>query len=211
MRNSHRFARSAALLSALTLGIVACGTQEPPAPTYTNYAAVNFGGAALTDNGVSYMSDMGAEFAATSGTMDYGWSTDAAARVRNRSTTHTVQNCTTSSDTRMNTFVAVGPSTNPAYSTATWEMEVPNGTYRVTVGAGDPCFNDSTTNGTTAGNGISVEGTNVPFGANMSTTGGLLQQGTVTDVAVNDGRLTVTAAAGATNPKISYIIIQQRQ
>jgi hypothetical protein len=80
---------------------------------------------------------------------------------------------------------------------ATWEIAVPNGTYRVRIVAGDPSYWDSV-------HRISAEGVLVVNGT--PTTSNRWVEGTAT-VAVSDGRLTIGNYAGASNNKICFIEI----
>ena len=83
------------------------------------------------------------------------------------------------------------------YGNRSWELGVANGTYEVRVVAGDPSYIDSTyrynVEGVLARNGT-------PTNANHWIEG-------IVTVAVTDGRLTITNAAGAVNTKIAFVEI----
>jgi hypothetical protein len=79
----------------------------------------------------------------------------------------------------------------------TWEIEVPNGEYRVQIIAGDPSNTDSNYK-------IDVEGQRVVDGSPSSSS--LWVAGSAV-VSVRDGKLTVSNGNGAENNKISFIEI----
>ena len=91
-----------------------------------------------------------------------------------------------------------------------WEIEVPNGTYEVTVAAGDSSANNYVKD--PEEHALNVEGTQAiaPF-VPVGTSGADLQHrtGTVT-VTVTDGFLTIDADGG-TNTKIDYIDVERVQ
>ena len=88
-------------------------------------------------------------------------------------------------------------SPNP---TASWQIAVPNGTYRVRVVAGDPGFTDSVYR-------ISAEGVAVVSGTPTSAQRWI---DGAADVTVSDGRLTLTSGSGASNNKIDFVEIALR-
>ena len=83
------------------------------------------------------------------------------------------------------------------YGNRTWEIAVPNGSYQVTLVAGDPDYTDSVDKYNLEGI-LALSGT--PTSANHWISG------TVT-VNVPDGKLTLTNASGSVNNKIDYIEI----
>jgi hypothetical protein len=83
----------------------------------------------------------------------------------------------------------------PENPNARWELQVPNGSYRVRVVSGDPSYIDSVFR-------IQVEGVLALSGTPTSTTHWI--EGTVT-VNVTDGRLTITNGSGASNDKICFV------
>lgn len=84
-----------------------------------------------------------------------------------------------------------------------WELELPNGDYRVTVSVGDQ---GSGSNGYDSQHQIRVEGVNVFPSPQQLDANNEYITGTV-DVTVNDGRLTVDEGNGF-NSKANYIIIE---
>ncbi|WP_176956091.1 malectin domain-containing carbohydrate-binding protein [Catalinimonas alkaloidigena] len=86
-----------------------------------------------------------------------------------------------------------------------WEVAVPNGTYEVTIGAGEYTAGVDPEIHTFNAEGITAISTFVPTGANASST--RVTNGTVT-VDVTDGALTITALGGI-NSKINYVEITQ--
>ena len=100
----------------------------------------------------------------------------------------------TADEPRLRTLNHLQHSSNPK---AAWEYKVANGTYQVTVSAGDPDYLDSK-------HTLNVEGVAAITGF-VPTSTQKFKSGTVT-VAVSDGKLTINAAGG-TNTKINYVII----
>lgn len=143
-------------------------------------AAINFqpGGAASFPG---YVVDGGLPFGDRGNGLSYGWSQDATAAARDR-------NSVQSPDQRYDTLIHMG--------TLTWEIAVPNGTYRVRAVVGDPSYFDVNSR-------LTVEGTLAVNGAPSSTNPWL--EGTVL-VTVSDGRLTVGNQAGSYN-KICFVEI----
>jgi hypothetical protein len=79
----------------------------------------------------------------------------------------------------------------------TWECAVANGTYRVTIGAGDEGYFDST-------HQINAEG--LPIIADLVTSTTAKHKIAIGVVTVNDGKLTIDANGGV-NSKINYVTI----
>lgn len=128
-----------------------------------------------------YLADSGAVFGDRGNGQTYGWDqTNNETRDRN---THADQRYDT-----LNHFQKSG--------SRTWEIALPNGTYNVTLVAGDPGFTDQINN-------LNVEGVILtdPDGADN------FDEYVNVAVVVADGRLTITPAAGASNAKINYIEI----
>lgn len=149
-------------------------------------AKVNFqpAGAAVP---AGYVADTGLVFASRDNGFSYGWDLDNRGAARDR-------NATSSSDQRYDTLTHT-----QAYGSRTWELAVPNGTYRVRVVVGDPS-NTNSVYRVNVENTLAVSGT--PSGATR------WFDNTVT-VPVSDGRLTVSNAAGANNNKLCFIEITQ--
>src|SRR4029077_19098800 len=82
-----------------------------------------------------------------------------------------------------------------------WEIAVPNGTYRVHLVAGDAVNN-------TANEKILAEGVSAINGVTNASTHWIEATKTVT---VSDGRLTIKTAAGSTAARIDFIDIEQPQ
>lgn len=83
----------------------------------------------------------------------------------------------------------------PQNLNASWELAVPNGTYRVRAVSGDPSNVDGTYR-------LNAEGATVVSGTPTSAQRWI--EGTVT-VSVTDGRLTVSNGSGAVNNKLNFI------
>lgn len=131
-----------------------------------------------------YLVDSGASYAARNG-QTYGWSAGNTGSTRDR-------NASNSPDQRHDTLahLQVGGS-------FTWEIAVPDGSYRVTVLAGDPTYIDSVYR-------LAVEGVTVVDGTPTSSERWI--EGTAT-VTVTDGRLTLSSASGSVNNKVCSIAI----
>ncbi|WP_439481413.1 PKD domain-containing protein [Cyclobacterium plantarum] len=98
--------------------------------------------------------------------------------------------------------------TNGVNTEGVWEMDVPNGTYEVTIGVGDPQLD--TQEGTTPSHTINVEGVNAVSGFVPTGVDGAASRMTSATVTVNvlDGRLTLDAQGGF-NTKIHSLEIVQ--
>jgi glucose/arabinose dehydrogenase len=132
-----------------------------------------------------YFADTGEVFGDRGNGYAYGWNGRSAAGGRDR-------NRTWSPDQRYDTFL---PLRRQGSRRGVWEVAVPAGTYRVHVAAGDP--------GAVRGAlKVNAEGTPVVDG--VPNRDERWVEGWA-DVAVTDGRLTVTSGAGARNNKINFI------
>ncbi|NJM07442.1 choice-of-anchor D domain-containing protein, partial [Candidatus Gracilibacteria bacterium] len=139
-----------------------------------------------------YTKDSGLGFDAARG---FGWVTPGtnnplslAAQTRERNL---------NSDQRLDTLIIMGPGANSSFVNGAWEYALPNGSYEVTVGVGDPSFVDSV-------HRINVEGTTL-INNFVPTTEDLHRAATIT-VVVSDGRLTIDQIGG-TQTKINYVDI----
>jgi hypothetical protein len=133
---------------------------------------------------VGYVADYGALFGDRGNGHSYGWNgRTAGGRDRNR---------TWSPDQRYDTFL---PLRRQGLRRGVWELAVPNGPYRVHVVSGDAV-------GVRGALKVNVEGAPVIDGAPNRDQRWL--DGWA-DVAVADGRLTLSAGAGARNNKINFI------
>jgi hypothetical protein len=159
----------------------------PQSALFSRFAAkINFQPAS-SPVPAGYLADGGAVFGLRAAGERYGWNADNAAQTRDR-------NRANSPDQRYDTLTHLQKPANP---NASWEIAVPNGSYRVRVVAGDPARFDSVFR-------LNVEGVATVSGTPTSSTRWL--EGTST-VSVSDGRLTVTNGAGASNNKICFIEI----
>jgi len=103
------------------------------------------------------------------------------------------------SDLRLDTlFFMQYVGSNGTQLPGSWEIALPNGTYLVTLAAGDPQVNSGTI-------GVSVEGVPMVSPPFTQTTTDRMRL-VVQSITVNDGRLTVTATG--TNTRIQYIEIE---
>ena len=133
-----------------------------------------------------YLPDSGLVFANRGNGFSYGWDVDNTVNARQR-------NSVNSFDVRYDTF---NHFQKPGGGT-TWEIAIPNGTYQVRIVSGDGDFIDGNFQ-------LNVDGVLIVSGAQTTTARWIEGYGIVT---VNDGRLTVSNAAGAANNKIAFIEI----
>ncbi len=152
----------------------------PPPPPDGSTLAINFQ-LANAPTPAGYLVDSGGPFGDRGNGLSYGWSQDASARARDR-------NNLLSPDQRYDTLIHM--------DAMTWEIAVPNGTYRVRAVVGDPSHPDVDSK-------LTIEGVLAVNGLTSLLTPWL--QGTVT-VTVNDGRLTLGNHAGSYN-KICFVDI----
>ncbi|MEO9893238.1 malectin domain-containing carbohydrate-binding protein, partial [Aurantibacter sp.] len=160
-----------------------------------------------------YLVDSGLDFADRGNTYSYGWLTtdgqttlDLSQNARNREVTGV--------DILQNTLmhmqygdVGNGTGTSGVLTEGIWEIAVPNGSYTVSVGVGDPNLDTGNSNDIPS-HTINVEGVNiinqyVPSGAVGTATRFTSGSATVT---VTDGRLTIDADGGH-NTKINSLSI----
>lgn len=133
-----------------------------------------------------YVADAGAVFAARGNGLSYGWN----------KTTNETRDRNLVSDQRYDTLNHLQKSSN---SSARWEIAVPNGSYLVTLVAGDAAAYDSRFR-------LAVEGVLLVNGNPTSAQRWVSGTGTVL---VSDGRLTVTSATGAQNNKVCFIDLER--
>lgn len=132
-----------------------------------------------------YLTDSGQAFAARANGFKYGWNADNTANLRDRATPG-------ATDKRYDTLAMM-----PQDGTFSWEIAVPNGMYRVHAISGDPAFPTATPR-------INAEGQSIINGQTDSLhpwVDGWAY------VPVNDGRLTLSTAAGAFNTKLDFVEI----
>lgn len=178
-------ARSVACALLLAAGLAAPAHAQA---AWEPYAAVNFQpAAALACPG--YLVDGGAAYGDRGNGFSYGWNADNTAATRDRNAASSPSQC---HDTL--THLQKAPNAN-----ATWEIGVPAGSYRVRAVSGDPNHFDSIYR-------VAVEGVLAVSGT--PTTANRWVEGTA-EVAVTDGRLTVGNAAGASNNKLAFLVIER--
>jgi hypothetical protein len=129
-----------------------------------------------------YQEDSGLAFGDRGNGLRYGWSSDKTAGARDRDSA-------ASPDQRYDTLLHMGGGT--------WEAELPNGSYRVRVVAGDPAYGDVVSRTLVEG-AVAIDG--------QTSAGQLWLEGTV-DVTVADGRLTVSDVSGGATNKICFVDI----
>jgi hypothetical protein len=134
-----------------------------------------------------YLEDTGAMFGSQGNGLSYGWNQDTSAFARQRAST-------LSPDERYDTLIHMQKVANEI-----WELAVPPGTYSVRIVVGDPSYTDSVY-------AVAAEGTVVVSGTPSAMTHWF--DGTDT-VGVTDGRLTITNAAGSSNNKIDFIVVNK--
>ena len=152
-----------------------------------------------TEAPAGYLADVGRAYAARTNALTYGWNQDNTAAMRDRDSTASPDEL----------HDGLGHMQKPDNPNAWWGLAVPNGTYSVTVLAGDPDFIDSiyrinvgaTLSGTTFSGGVlAISGT--PTATNH------WFARTVT-VTVAGGVLYVSNAPRSSNNKIDAIDIVQ--
>jgi N-acetylneuraminic acid mutarotase len=130
-----------------------------------------------------YVADSGQAFGERGNGYSYGWDAANTSGVRERNK---------HADQRYDTLNHM-----QAYGARTWEVTVPNGQYQVHLVAGDADYFNSVYK-------INVEGMLTVNGT--PTSGARFVEGTQT-VSVNDGRLTISNAAGSVNNRVAYVQI----
>jgi glucose/arabinose dehydrogenase len=135
-----------------------------------------------------YVADTGLVYGPRGNGFTYGWNI-ATNETRDR-------NSTLSADQRFDTLNHMQKPSNP---NATWEIEVPNGTYSVRLVAGDANHFDSVFR-------IAAESTLLVNGTPTTSSRWVDATATVT---VSDGRLTLSNGAGASNNKVCFVDITQ--
>lgn len=202
-RQLGRFGRFVVYLTAwimLMAGVVAWAPAAAAAPA-TLPLRVDFGIAGMTP-AAGYELDYGQAFGARTGAnqgqgLTYGWTTDGTTTPVDLTGGGRVRSGTGVGDAKQTSLMHMQPSGR----TGSWEAEVANGTYTVTIGVGDAStsFYDSVHAATVEGQ-VAV----YPFTPSWSNQ---LQTGTVT-VTVTDGRLTVRPTGGS-NVKITFLTIDK--
>jgi len=130
-----------------------------------------------------YLPDYGEVYADRGNGNSYGWDIDITADMRDRDAI---------TDQKWDTLAHMQKAGN-----RTWEMSLPNGTYDLVIGCGDPSNADFINN-------LDVEGTVITDPDPYDN----FDEYNLT-VSVTDGRLTITTAAGAVNAKICFVEIEE--
>ena len=156
--------------------------NPPAAPIQINFETTN------TVTPAGYMKDAGNIYGDRGNGYTYGWNADVRANARERSS---------SSPKKFDTFMQM--QYNNGYNF--WEIELPEGYYKVSIAAGDPNYFDSY-------HAISAEGKLIISEAVYSSKRFAYGSDTVF---VTDGKLTIRPAtgSGATNAKIDFIHIEK--
>ncbi|MDX6414364.1 MAG: large repetitive protein, partial [Gaiellaceae bacterium] len=152
-----------------------------------------------------YIVDSGQGYDATRG---YGWVTQDSLSTSSHvalDLTPNTRDRNLETDQRLDTLIHMQypPGAGGAGNTtqAAWELAVPNGSYTVTVGTGDPLVGTATENYVIHVEGVTAIPGYVPTGASGSSTRHKIVTVTVN---VTDGRLTIDAIGG-TNTKLDYV------
>lgn len=132
-----------------------------------------------------YMKDDGSKYGERGNGYSYGWDVDNTANGRERGV---------AADKRFDTFVQMQPLSEK--TSHSWSIALPKGTYKVTVGVGDPSYNDSHYVIDAGG----VELINYyPCQSKYGVATGIVQ--------VTDGRLTLSPSGTGSNTKICFVHI----
>jgi hypothetical protein len=166
-----------------TSSLAANPTPPPPAIE----AHINFQPAAAPIH-AGYLVDSGKKFANRGNGFSYGWNDSNAYAID--------RNLPASLDQRYDTFNYMQKADNPK---ARWHIAVPNGSYQVRVVAGDP-------KGIGSIYKIAVEGV---LAVDMTPNASAHWAEATVTVAVSDGKLTISSAAGAKNNKLCFVDIVQ--
>lgn len=132
-----------------------------------------------------YLRDAGSAYDTRTNGLTYGWNAGITGNTFNRDAAGVT-------DQRYDTGILA-----PNGSSTKWELEVPNGSYRVRIVAGDP----NVTSGATYK--INAEGTSVVSGTPGSGDDRWIDG--VATVTVSDGKLTLTNGTGANNNRLSFV------
>jgi hypothetical protein len=162
-------------------------TTAPTSNPVVGAVQVNFQPANAQAPG-GFLVDSGAVYGNRGNGFTYGWNAGNEGSTRDRDSTK-------SRSQEYDTFIHTQEG-----AANTWEIELPNGNYRVRVAAGDPKYVDSVFK-------LAVEGVTVVDGVPVK--GSPWVEGEVV-VTVSDGRLTLTNASGAVNNKVNFIVIESQ-
>jgi hypothetical protein len=134
-----------------------------------------------------YLPDYGEVFGDRGNGWSYGWNRDIQADARNRGSAN-------ATDERYDTLIHLQKG-----AAAIWEIEIPNGNYKLFLVGGDPDNTDQTNN-------FDVEGVVVVDPDGQVGNGFDFDEWEVI-VTVSDGRLTIQPGPGASNSKIMFVDI----
>ncbi|WPR77524.1 PKD domain-containing protein [Algoriphagus sp. NG3] len=157
-----------------------------------------------------YLKDSGSPYADRGNGYSYGW-LDAATSTPANLTPNARNRAISGVSVLNNTLIHMQYGTVETPGTgflpdAMWEMEIPNGTYTVTVGVGDPNVDGAAADNpvhTINAEGVTIINDYVASGVQGSPTRGTTGTGVVT---VTDGKLTLTPTGGH-NTKINFVEI----
>jgi hypothetical protein len=156
----------------------------------TIVAAINFQ-AATAETPAGYLADIGEIFGDRGNGLSYGWDDDNTVHARDR-------NSANSPNELYDTFNHM-QKIDPLPAARQWEIQVPNGRYKLIGASGDPDNFDSVFD-------LLVEGQT--FIKGTPNTGMRFIEGSVV-VNVTDGRLSITNGPTAANNKINFVDIFQ--
>ncbi len=163
--------------------------ETPASGIFVNFA----NGAAAVPPG--YLQDIGELFGDRTNGYFYGWSTPAGTNI---TVDARLRGDARSPDLRYDTFNHMQKGfTTPGAINAVWEIEIPNGLYRVRAVSGDVTATDSLFQ-------QSIEGSLTAIYAPIA---GAWWSNFTNTVYVADGRLTITPGTVATNDKLNFVDI----
>jgi hypothetical protein len=156
----------------------------------TVFVSVNFQ-AATAETPAGYLADLGDIFGDRGNGFNYGWNDDNTQHARDR-------NSANSPNELYDTFNHM-QKTSPLPAASQWEIELPNGRYKVFGAAGDPDNFDSV---------FDVLAEDQTFIKGTPDTNRRFIDGSAI-VTVSDGRLSITNGPTAANNKINFIVVFQ--
>lgn len=159
-------------------------TATPGTPPTITTLKINFQPVSAAQP-TGYLKDSGEAYGDRGNGYTYGWNANNSGNTRDRNSTRAV-------DQRYDTVIYMQRG-----AIYTWEVALPNGAYQVRLVAGDASYYSSVYK-------INAEGILLVNGTPSRNTRWIEGVGTVL---VNDGRLTITNASGASNNKLNFIEI----
>ena len=169
------------LLNYIQITPTTSSEPPPPPPSSTPPIQINFQPTSASIPS-GYLKDDGSIYSSTRG---YGWSTNLTSNTRDRNS---------NPDQRLDSFLFVGSN-----STATWQYDLPNGDYLISLASGDPSWSQGPQR-------LLIED-QVVFN-NLTSTPNSYLSTTDLAVTVTDGTLTVTLGASSGATIINYVIIK---